>query len=132
MTVDTRTKYAIDTATNGNIEHAKSMVIDLVAEDWNNAEAHRAWGAILLQEGKTSDAVASFRVALNLNPQNPEGYFELADALVIQTHSFALVPLPNWAEAQELVQEGMRLAPGHPHGLNLQATFEQMRTQFSA
>ena len=72
MTFDTRTRYAIDTAKNGNHEHAKSIVIDLIAEDWHNVEAHRAWGRVLLQEGKPSDAVAAFRVALSIDNRSAD------------------------------------------------------------
>lgn len=125
MFTDTRARYAVASAENGKFEHAKSVVIDLIAEDYNNAQAHRAWGQVLLHEGKSSDAVAAFRVAVSLEVYDPSMWFEFAEALIIQRHSYALVPLPNMIEARDAVAAGLRLAPGDERGLALRAQIER-------
>lgn len=119
MTFDTRAKYAISSAENGNYEHAKAVVIDLIAEDYNNAQAHRTWGRVLLEEGKITDAVAAYRVAVTLDNDNPYLLFEFAEALVLQRQRFAHVPLPNWIEASEAVDTALSLVPGDPKGVRL-------------
>lgn len=119
MTFDSRAKHAIATAKNGDYEHAKSVVIDLISEDYQNAQAHRAWGRVLLEEGKVSDAVAAYRVAVTLDNESPYLLFEFAESLLIQRQRFAHVPLPNWIEAREAVDTGLSLAPGDPKGLRL-------------
>jgi len=95
MTTDTRAKYAIASAQNGNFEHARSVVIDLIAEDWNNAEAHRAWGRVLLKERKHSDAVAAYRLAVSLDGTRAELHFEFATALLAEAQKVRFAPLAN-------------------------------------
>lgn len=121
MTSTTRANYAVSSAQNGNFEHARSVVIDLIQEDWHNAEAHRAWGRVLLEEGKATDAVASFRVAASIDARNPELHFELAEALLTEARKFSFIPLPNRVEANEAIATGLSLAPDHPRGLELRA-----------
>lgn len=121
MTFDTRANYAIATAENGNYEHAKAVVIDLISEDYNNAAAHRAWGRVLYKEGKATDAVAAFRVAVALDSREPQLLFEFAEALMYQAHRYAFVPLSNMVEARDAVDAGLRLSPGDPKGLQLQS-----------
>lgn len=119
MATDTRVNFAIASAENGNYEHAKSVVIDLIAEDYNNAQAHRAWGRVLLHEKKAADAVAAYRVAVGLESNDSAMWFEFAEALVAERRSFAIVPLPNMIEAKEAVAAGLRLAPGDARGHEL-------------
>ena len=119
MTSTTRANYAVSSAQNGNFEHARAVVIDLIQEDWHSAEAHRAWGRVLLEEGKATDAVAAFRVATSIDSRNPELFFELADALLIEAQKYAFIPLPNRVEANEAIDRGLVLAPGHPLGPEL-------------
>ena len=119
MATDTRANYAVASAENGNYEHAKSVVIDLITEDYNNAQAHRAWGRVLLHEKKAADAVAAYRVAVGLESNDSAMWFEFAEALVAERRSFAIVPLPNMIEAKEAVATGLRLAPGDTRGHEL-------------
>ena len=119
MATDTRANYAVASAENGNYEHAKSVVIDLIAEDYNNAQAHRAWGRVRLHEKKAADAVAAYRVAVGLESNDSAMWFEFAEALVAERRSFAIVPLPNMIEAKEAVATGLRLAPGDTRGHEL-------------
>ena len=119
MATDTRANYAVASAENGNYEHAKSVVIDLIAEDYNNAQAHRAWGRVLLHEKKAADAVAAYRVAVVLESNDSAMWFEFAEALVAERRSFAIVPLPNMIEAKEAVAAGLRLAPCDTRGHEL-------------
>ena len=125
MVTDTRANYAIASAVDGNYEHAKAVVIDLIAEDYNNAEAHRAWAKVLLHEGKSTDSVAAYRVAVTLEPHDAGLQFEFAKALVVQRQKYAMVALPNLIEAREAVSAGLRLAPGDPQGLALRDQIEQ-------
>lgn len=80
---------------------------------------------MLLHEGKSSDAVAAFRVAIALESNDPVMQFEFAEALIAQRHSYALVPLPNMIEAREAVAAGLRLSPGDPRGLELRDQIER-------
>ena len=132
MTSDTRATYAIASAKDGNYEHAKSVVIDLIAEDYHNAQAHRAWGKVLLQEGKVSDAVAAYRVALTLEAHDENMYFEFAEALLAQRQRYAFIPLPNLIEAREAVSAGLRLAPGDPRGMELRTQVKHNLCEVSA
>jgi len=84
MTTDSRAEYAIAAAKRGEFEHATTAVLDLIAEDWNNAEAHRAWGRLLLTQGKATDAAAALRVAADLDPRPADVHFDLAHALLTQ------------------------------------------------
>ena len=119
MATDTRVNYAVASAENGNYEHAKSVVIDLITEDYHNAQAHRAWGRVLLHEKKAADAVAAYRVAVGLESNDSAMWFEFAEALVAERRSFAIVPLPNMIEAKEAVAAGLRLAPCDTRGHEL-------------
>ena len=104
-------------------------MIDLIAEDWHNAEAHRAWGRVLLQEGKASDAVAAYRVAVSLNDRSPQLHLEFAAALLAETEKYSFIPLPNWVEAREAIENGLLLSPDHPTGLDMLKMLDANRDQ---
>jgi len=127
MTTDTRAEYAVAAAKRGEFDLATTVVIDLVAEDWHNADAHRAWGRLLLEQGKAIDAVAAFRVAASLDPLRALSHFELANALLVEGQQNLYFPLIHWVEAQEAVKTGLGLAPGDHRGLELQSKIEEHR-----
>ena len=129
MIFDTRVKNAIAAAERGDFDQATSTVIDLVAEDWNNAEAHSAWGHVLLAQGKTIDAVESYRTALSLDPRGAEVYFDLAGALLEVARADPFLPLTNWLEAQDAVHEGLKRWPNNELGLRLFDEVEDLRTR---
>jgi len=106
-------------AQNGNFSVAKDQVIDLIAEDWNCAEGHRAWGRVLQLERKYSDAIASFRTAATLRPEDPELLFEYAAAMVDAAQAAQLLQLTDWSEARHAVMRGLELAPATTVGVKL-------------
>lgn len=124
---DARAQYAVAAAKRGEFDNARAVVIDLVSEDWNNAVAHRAWGRVLLEEGKTSDAVAAYRTAANLDPREADVHFELANALLEEAEKSPFLPLENWLEARNAAQEGLTRAPVDEFGIDLLRQIEDHR-----
>lgn len=131
MTLDTRVEYAVAAANRGDFDGATIAVVDLIAEDWNNAEAHRAWGHVLLQRGKASDAVAAFRIALDLDPRRGEFYFDLVDALLAEADKTPFPSLTNWVEANAAIKSGLERSPGDERGMQLRSQIAQRR-QYAA
>jgi len=127
MTSDPRAQYAVAAAERGEFAGATTVVLDLIAEDWHNAEAHRAWGCLLLAQRKTTDAVSAFRVAADLDPQRAELQFALANSLLAEAESTPYPPLTNWVDARSAVDAGLLIAPGHPVGLGLRDRLEEHR-----
>ena len=126
MSFDTRADFAMAAAKRGDFHHAEAVVIDLVAEDWENAAAHRAWGCLLLEQGKATDAVAALRIAASLDPRSAELHFELVDALLAEAEKNPFPTLTNWLEASDAVNAGLALMPGHERGV---ALFERVESQ---
>lgn len=114
-------------AKRGDFDHATTAVIDLVAEDWGNAPAHRAWACVLLEQGKATDAVAAFRTVLSLDPRSATAHFELVEALLAEADKNPFLPLMNWLDAYEAVQAGLRITPDSEIGLGLLARVEAQR-----
>lgn len=129
MTFDSRAEYAIAAAKRGDFDGAAIAVIDLVAEDWDNAEAHRAWGCLLLEQDKPTDAVAAFRTASTLDPRRPDVHFELATALLAEAKKNPFLPLTNWLEARDAVEEGLARSPYDQNGLDLRCQVEAQRSR---
>ena len=128
MSFDTRAEYAVAASNRGEFATAKEVVIDLVSEDWHNAAAHRAWGQLLLNEGKPSDAAAAFRVAVDLDPRQGAVHFDLAAALFAEAEASPYLRLTNWVELRAAVQEGLDRAPDSERGLMLLASVESLRS----
>jgi len=126
-THDRRALSAVEAADRGEFDYAKSVVIDLIAEDWNNAQAHRAWGRVLLAEGKTADAVAAYRTAVSLDPRRADVHFDLAEALLADFGANPFTPHTSWVEAREAVSNGLARTANHARGNNILARIEQAR-----
>ncbi len=129
MSTDSRAEYAIAAAKRGDFDGATTAVIDLVAEDWDNAEAHRAWGCLLLERDKPTDAVAAFRTAANLDPRRSDVHFELAAALLAEAQKNPFLPLTSWLEAKEAVEEGLARSPYDQVGIDLRDQVETQRSR---
>lgn len=127
MEIDLRAESAIGAAERGDIEAAKSTVIDLIAEDWNNAEAHRAWARVLRAEGKLGDAVAACRTAVSLDPRRAEMHFELAETLLAEADQTPFPLLVNWLETRQAVLDGLERSPDKLRGTHLLAAVDKRR-----
>jgi len=114
-----RAQAAEHAATRGNFIDAREQVIDLISEDWNCSEGHRAWGRILQIEGKYSDAISAFQTAVSLNSDDSSLQFELAAAMVQSAHTAQLSQMADWSEAHDAVLRGLEMSPGAPVGLRL-------------
>ena len=128
MEFDRRAQYALQAAERGEFAGARRTIIDLVAEDYSNAEAHRAWGQILLAEGKSHDAAAAFRTALELDDSHVETYFDLAEAAIDVASHRPFLALEHWSEARQATLDGLARMPHSPRGLSLMAAAEQQRS----
>lgn len=127
--MDTRAESAIAAAERGDVERATAAVIDLIAEDWNNAEAHRAWSRVLSAKGLMSDAVAACRTALTLDPRRPDLHFALAEALLAEAEQNPFLPLAHWREARQAVLDGMERSPDTARGAALLDRVEHNRAR---
>ena len=116
-------------ARRGDIDAATEVVVDLVGEDWDNAEAHRAWGCVLLAKGKPSDAVGAFRAAVQIEPRRAELHFDLGTALLAEADQSPFLQLSNWIDAQEAITKGLTISPWSETGLELQKQLEAKRSQ---
>ena len=132
MDFDTRVDRAVAAADRGDYTTATNVVIDLIAEDWNNAEAHRAWGCVLLAQGKATDAVSAFRTAMQIDPRRSDLHFDLARALLGEAEQNPYLPLVNWIEARETILEGLRRSPGDKAGLKMLNHVEQHKRRVTA
>lgn len=126
-TRQTRADIATTAAKRGDFATATNVVLDLVAEDWNNAEGHLAWGRVLRAQGKAVDAVAAFRTALVLNPTSADIHFELASGLLEEAAKNPYLPLTNWIEAREAVTQGLRLRSDSLVGRHLLRVIDEQR-----
>lgn len=132
MDFDTRADRAVAAADRGDYTSATNTVIDLIAEDWNNAEAHRAWGLVLLAQDKATDAVSAFRTAMQIDPRRTDLHFDLARALLSEAEKNPYFPLANWIETRETILEGLRRSPGDKAGLKLLNHVEQHKRRITA
>jgi len=132
MDFDTRVDRAVAAADRGDYTTATDVVIDLISEDWNNAEAHRAWGLVLLAQDKATDAVSAFRTAMQIDPRRSDLHFDLARALLGEAEQNPYLPLANWIETRETVLEGLRRSPGDKDGLKLLNHVEQHKRRVTA
>ena len=113
-----RARTAVTLAQQGEHDSATDIVIDLVTEDPDCAVAHRAWGRVLLEQGRATDAVAAYKAAVALAPDEAALQFELAYALVAQAEKSPFVGLTSYIEAKDAVEAGLHrdpdntLAPG--------------------
>jgi len=114
-----RADAAEQAARRGNFIDARDQVIDLISEDWDCAEGHRAWGRVLLLERKYADAVSAFATAVSLQPDNPELLFEYASAMIDSAQASQLLQLTDWSEARNAVKRGLELAPTTMVGVRL-------------
>lgn len=122
-----RVGAAINASNRGDFTTAKDVVIDLVTEDWNCAESHKAWGRVLLDQNLTTDAVAAFRTATELDPSNAELHFELASALVSHAERADWLQLTFWIDARAAVLAGLELEPDSFMGKRLLSVIEEQR-----
>ncbi len=129
MDLDLRAEAAIKAAKNGDVDRAGDIVIDLISEDWNNVEAHRAWARVLLARGKATDAVAAIRTAASIDPNRADLQFELAQTLIIEAEKNPFLPLANWCEARQAVLAGMELAPNETRAIALLKRVEEHRAR---
>jgi len=65
-------------------------------------DEHLAKGISLLEAGDYKKSVASFRRCTEIEPQNPEGYFHLGDALALEEKT---------DECVNTYKQGLKLAP---------------------
>ena len=77
---------------------------DTLAKSPRSAMPHSNLGGILLEQGKTEEAIEHFREALRINPNEPEAHHDLANALVSQGKLDEAIP--SYGEA-------LRLRPGY-------------------
>ena len=70
-------------------------------------DEYLAKGISLLEAGDYKKACATFRKCTEIEPQNPEGYFNLGDALAADEKS---------EEAIGVYLQGLKLAPGGYRG----------------
>ena len=113
----------------GDFDTAADLVIDLVAEDPTCASSHRAWGRVLLDQGRWSDSVAAYRTAAELSQNDPELQFELGFALVTQADKEPYLGLANYLEAADAVHKGLALDPSNTVGNSLQAIIDTRRKE---
>lgn len=119
-------------AERGDFDGAATTVIDLVSEDWNNAEAHRAWGCVLLGQRKPTSAVAAFRIAASLDPRCADVHFDLAVALLAEANENPFPRLTSWLEARDAVNDGLTRSPGSERGNALLNQVEHERVRATA
>ncbi len=130
MDTDTRrsrARAAISSSAKGDFDSAVAEVIDLVSADWSCALAHRAWGRILLDQGKAVDAAESFRTSIALSPDDPELHFELALVLVEHAESAEYLELTSWIDARDAVLAGLDVEPDSALGRSLLEIIEGER-----
>ena len=129
MRLNSRAESAIDAAERGELERATTAVIDLIAEDYNNADSHRAWGRVLLAKGMTSDAVSAFRTAIAIDPRRADLYFGLAEAILVHAEHNPFLPLSTWNDARQAVLDGLERGPDELIGHALLRKVEQQRAR---
>jgi len=79
-----RYQHATDALVRGNLEDAQKRLEALRADDPLNALIHAALGQAHRQAGRTAEAIASTRMALELDPVLCEAAYNLATDLVKQ------------------------------------------------
>lgn len=122
-----RAEAAMALSADGDHTTATDLVIDLVAEDPTCPAAHRAWGRVLLDQERFSDAVAAYRGASQMSVNDAEVQFELAYALMAQANMEPFVGLSNCIEAGEAVNRGLALDPANTVGASLIELIEARR-----
>jgi Flp pilus assembly protein TadD len=68
-------------------------------------DAQLLYGTSMLAQGRTSEALASFREVQRLAPREPRGY-DLEARLLATTG--------RWAQAKDAIERGLRAIPGDP------------------
>jgi tetratricopeptide (TPR) repeat protein len=96
---------------------------DAVAKSPNLARAHTQQGVAYARVGMHEEAVASYQRALALLPDSAEIHYDLV---------FSLRPLGRDAEAQQHLDEALRLAPAHAGALHLLGEDALRRSDFDA
>jgi Tfp pilus assembly protein PilF len=64
----------------GRLADAESLLSEALRRVPDSSAYNNSWGRLLLLQGRREEALAALRRALELSPQNPEAYFNLAEA----------------------------------------------------
>lgn len=114
MAIDLRTERvtaAMDLSARGQHDRAMNLVIDLVSEDPTCPIAHRAWGRLLLDQGRTSDAVAAYRAAIEFAPGDVQVRYELTYTLIMHAEKSPFMANELLVEARQVLAEAEELDP---------------------
>jgi len=84
---------------------AAQQVLKSDAGGVSRIDAQLLYGTSMLAQGRTTEALASFREVQRLAPQEPRGY-----DLEARLHATA----GSWARAKDAVERGLRAIPGDP------------------
>ena len=122
-----RAVAAVALSADGDHSTATDLVIDLVAEDPTCTAAHRAWGRVLLNQKRYTDAVAAFRAAAELSPNDGEVWLEVAYSLVLQADEQPFYGMTSLIEAGDAVARALALDPGNETGTSLRQLIDQSR-----
>lgn len=129
MTTKSRATKAVLAARQNDFATARTTVIDLVAEDYANADAHRAWGHVLLSEGKTVDAIAALRMSLDLDDSSADAHFDYAVALLRAASRDSFLALSHCSDALAAIKAGLDRTTEKERGLRLLAEAESKRAE---
>ncbi len=124
MAIDLRTdriSAALNLSASGNHHQAMDLVIDLVSEDPTWPTAHRAWGRVLLDQGRTSDAVAAYRAAVDLGDGDAQVRYELVYTLIAHAEKSPFIAQQLLVEARQILAEAAETDPGNAVASSLHA-----------
>jgi tetratricopeptide (TPR) repeat protein len=96
-----------------NWKDANDVLRQAVAADRRAVAANLDWGAVLLEKHNATDAEVSFKAALEIDPDNPDGHFGLARV--------ALEDRYDTGAARAEIARALAINPAHAGALALRA-----------
>src|SRR3954471_22646998 len=66
----------------GRLAEAELLYRQVLARQWNRADVHDGLALMLFLQGRTSQAAAAFRVALEIEPERTETLYKLGNLLL--------------------------------------------------